>query len=58
MTTPMPLDNLKLSCNRDFSLVEGFNPAVKLTRTQTVMEGASYCDFRFKLRRPQNTPST
>jgi hypothetical protein len=40
-----------LSCNRDFSLVEGFNPAVKLTRTQTVMEGASHCDFRFELRK-------
>ena len=39
-----------LSCNRDFSLVEGFNPAVKLTRTQTVMEGASHCDFRFELK--------
>ena len=38
-----------LSCNRDFSLVEGFNPDVKLTRTQTVMEGASHCDFRFVL---------
>ena len=42
-----------LSCNRDFSLVEGFNPDVKLTRTQTVMEGASHCDFRFELRRPK-----
>jgi hypothetical protein len=41
-----------LSCNRDFALVEGFNPDVKLTRTQTVMEGASHCDFRFELRRP------
>ena len=41
-----------LSCNRDFSLVEGFNPDVKLTRTQTVMEGASHCDFRFVLRKP------
>ena len=38
-----------LSCNRDFSLVEGFNSKVKLTRTQTVMEGASHCDFRFVL---------
>jgi predicted ArsR family transcriptional regulator len=36
-----------LSCNRDFALVEGFNPEVKLTRTQTIMEGASHCDFRF-----------
>ncbi len=40
-----------LSCNRDFALVEGFNPDVKLTRTQTVMEGASHCDFRFELRK-------
>ena len=36
-----------LSCNRDFALVEGFNPDVKLTRTQTIMEGASHGDFRF-----------
>jgi L-2-amino-thiazoline-4-carboxylic acid hydrolase len=46
-----------LSCNRDFSLVEGFNPAVKLTRTQTVMQGASHCDFRFELQRPAKQPS-
>jgi L-2-amino-thiazoline-4-carboxylic acid hydrolase-like protein len=36
-----------LSCNRDFSLVEGFNPGIALTRTQTIMQGASHCDFRF-----------
>jgi L-2-amino-thiazoline-4-carboxylic acid hydrolase len=36
-----------LSCNRDFSLVEGFSPTIKLTRTQTIMEGADHCDFRF-----------
>ncbi|MGW8250880.1 MAG: L-2-amino-thiazoline-4-carboxylic acid hydrolase, partial [Anaerolineales bacterium] len=38
-----------LSCNRDFSLIEGFNPQVRLRRTQTIMEGADYCDFRFVL---------
>jgi len=38
-----------LSCNRDFSLIEGFNPQVKLTRTQTIMEGAPHCDFRYNL---------
>jgi phosphohistidine phosphatase len=38
-----------LSCNRDFSLIEGFNPQVRLERTQTIMEGAAYCDFRFVL---------
>ena len=37
-----------LSCQRDFALIEGFNPAVRLTRTQTLMEGAPYCDFRFE----------
>jgi hypothetical protein len=36
-----------LSCQRDFTLVEGFNPAIRLTRTQTIMEGAPFCDFRF-----------
>jgi hypothetical protein len=40
-----------LSCNRDFSLIEGFNPAIELTRTQTIMEGAPVCDFRFVRRR-------
>jgi hypothetical protein len=41
-----------LSCNRDYSLVEGFNADVSLTRTQTIMQGASHCDFRFELRKP------
>lgn len=37
-----------LSCQRDFSLAEGFSPELKLKRTQTLMEGAPYCDFRFR----------
>jgi hypothetical protein len=36
-----------LSCNRDFALIDGFNPGVRLTRTQTIMDSASHCDFRF-----------
>ena len=36
-----------LSCNRDGSLIEGFNPNIEFTRTQTIMEGATHCDFRF-----------
>ncbi len=36
-----------LSCNRDFALIEGFNPQAELTRTQTIMEGAACCDFRY-----------
>ena len=37
------------SCNRDFSLIEGFNPDIELTHTRTTMEGASHCDFRCHL---------
>ncbi len=36
-----------LSCGRDFALMEGFNPKIRFTRTQTIMEGAPFCDFRF-----------
>ena len=36
-----------LSCNRDQALIEWFNPQIKLTRTQTIMEGAAFCDFRY-----------
>jgi predicted ArsR family transcriptional regulator len=41
-----------LSCNRDFALIEGFNPQIQLTRTQTLMQGATCCDFRF-VKQPQ-----
>lgn len=36
-----------LSCDRDFALIEGFNSEIELSRTQTIMEGAPCCDFRF-----------
>ena len=39
------------SCARDYALIEGFNPDVTLTRTQTIMEGAPYCDFRYRLKK-------
>lgn len=38
-----------LSCNRDGAFCEGFNPKMKLTRTQTIMSGASHCDFRYAM---------
>jgi hypothetical protein len=38
-----------LSCRRDGAFAEGFNPRITLTRTQTIMEGAAFCDFRFAL---------
>lgn len=36
-----------LSCNRDGAFCEGFDPKLKLTRTQTLMGGATHCDFRY-----------
>jgi predicted hydrocarbon binding protein len=39
-----------LSCSRDKALIEGFNPKIKFTRTQTLMEGAKFCDFRYELK--------
>ena len=36
-----------LSCCRDEPFARGFNPHMKLVRTQTIMQGASHCDFRF-----------
>jgi len=40
-----------LSCARDYALIEGFNPDVSLKRTQTIMEGAPHCDFRYCLKK-------
>lgn len=39
-----------LSCNRDYSLVEGFNPEIALVREQTIMQGAPCCTFRYARR--------
>jgi hypothetical protein len=39
-----------LSCTRDFALIEGFNPDISLNRSQTIMAGAPYCDFRYRRR--------
>ncbi len=44
-----------LSCERDYALVQGFNPDIQLTRTQTIMGGAACCDFRFQLRDPSKS---
>lgn len=39
-----------LSCNRDGTFCIGYNPKMQLTRNQTIMQGASHCDFRYRLR--------
>ena len=37
-----------LVCTADFATAEGFGPDVALTRTQTIMQGAPHCDFRYR----------
>jgi hypothetical protein len=42
-----------LTCSADFSHAEGFGADVQLTRTQTIMQGASHCDFRYVLKQSE-----
>jgi L-2-amino-thiazoline-4-carboxylic acid hydrolase-like protein len=37
-----------LVCSADFDTAEGFDSDIKLTRTQTIMQGAGHCDFRYR----------
>ena len=37
-----------LSCNRDGAFCEGYDPKLRLARTQTLMGGATHCDFRYR----------
>ncbi|MEW4569639.1 L-2-amino-thiazoline-4-carboxylic acid hydrolase [Tautonia sp. JC769] len=39
-----------LSCCRDAALASGFDPEIELSRSQTILEGAPFCDFRFRRR--------
>ncbi|MGJ8547646.1 MAG: L-2-amino-thiazoline-4-carboxylic acid hydrolase [Sulfitobacter sp.] len=39
-----------LSCNRDGDFCIGYNPDMELTRTQTLMKGATHCDFRYRMK--------
>jgi hypothetical protein len=41
-----------LSCNRDGTFCEGYDPNITLERKQTIMEGASCCTFRYRYRTP------
>ncbi len=40
-----------LCCEDDFHIVEMGSPEVELIRTQTMMEGATHCDFHFLRKR-------
>jgi len=54
----VPELGLLLSCSRDFALTEGMSPDMELTRTQTIMQGASHCDFRFRLKKRESDGSS
>jgi hypothetical protein len=43
-----------LVCSADFPMAEGFGADIKLTRTQTIMQGASHCDFRYRRQKEQD----
>jgi len=40
-----------LVCSADFLMTEGLDPDITLTRTQTIRQGASHCDFRYRRQR-------
>ncbi|MCM2474962.1 L-2-amino-thiazoline-4-carboxylic acid hydrolase [Rhizobium sp. CG5] len=46
-----------LSCNRDSVFCQGYDSRIKLERTQTIMRGASHCDFRYTFD-PEPGPQT
>lgn len=45
-----------LVCTADFAVAEGFGGDVRLTRTQTIMQGASHCDFRYRRFKTDQAP--
>ena len=42
-------------CSQDDTFFEGYE-GVRLRRTQTIMQGASHCDFRFRLAQEKSQP--
>lgn len=38
-----------LSCQRDATFCEGYDKRMRLRRTQTIMQGASHCDFHYTM---------
>lgn len=42
----------QLQCSRDHAMLEGFNDDIELERSQTIMQGAACCDFRFRKKAP------
>lgn len=47
-----------LSCDRDGQFICGYDSRMTLTRTQTIMKGASHCDFRYRMAAESDTDSS
>ncbi len=43
------------SCSGDWAMAEGLSPNLELTRTQTIMQGAPHCDFRYRLSKARSS---
>jgi hypothetical protein len=43
-----------LVCSSDFPMAEGLGSDIELTRSQTIMQGASHCDFRYRRQRERD----
>lgn len=39
-----------LSCTRDYEFIAGYDPSLEFSRTQTLMEGAPYCNFHYQVK--------
>lgn len=44
-----------LSCNRDGTFCQGYDPNISLERKQTIMEGAPCCTFRYRYKAAPET---
>jgi hypothetical protein len=42
-----------MSCNRDGTFCQGYDPNIELKREQTIMAGAPRCTFRYSYRQPE-----
>jgi hypothetical protein len=47
-----------LSCNRDGVFCGGYDPRIKMQRTQTLMQGADHCDFRYTFEKGEDEPKS
>ena len=42
-----------LSCNRDGTFVQGYNPDITMEREHTIMQGHGRCTFRYRMRQSE-----